>query len=126
MHLKDTIIIGITMLVIDYLYLSNIGGPPFLRMVENIQNEKSMVKYKSAALVYILMVIAMQKYVITSQSHLNAFLLGIIIYGVFDFTNMAIFNKYELKIAILDTLWGGILFTITNLLYHKINSMLKN
>jgi len=39
-------------------------------------------------------------------------LLGLLTYGVYNFTCMAILKKYPLKVALLDTLWGGTLFTI--------------
>ena len=39
--------------------------------------------------------------------------LGLIIYGIFDFTNLSLFKNYNLKIAIIDTIWGSILFTLT-------------
>lgn len=40
----------------------------------------------------------------------EAFLLGALVYGVFEFTNKAIFKKWEYMTVALDTLWGGILF----------------
>jgi uncharacterized membrane protein len=32
------------------------------------------------------------------------------VYAVYDFTNVAIFEDYDWKFAIADSLWGGILF----------------
>ena len=34
------------------------------------------------------------------EKYLNVFLYGFCVYSVFDLTNMALFYKYELKIAI--------------------------
>ena len=39
-------------------------------------------------------------------------LLGLLTYGIYNFTCMAILKKYPLKVAVLDTIWGGMLFTI--------------
>lgn len=39
-------------------------------------------------------------------------LLGLLTYGIYNFTCIAILKKYPIKVAILDTLWGGMLFTI--------------
>jgi hypothetical protein len=39
-------------------------------------------------------------------------LLGLLTYGIYNFTCLAILKKYPMKVAILDTLWGGMLFTI--------------
>jgi uncharacterized membrane protein len=35
---------------------------------------------------------------------------GFSTYAVYDLTNHAIFEKYDWRFAIADTLWGGILF----------------
>ena len=39
-------------------------------------------------------------YIPENEKYLNVFLIGFSIYGVFDMTNMALFHKYELGIAI--------------------------
>lgn len=122
-NIKDISIITIIMLIIDYFYLTFIGGSPFVKMVEKIQKKEVKINYTSALFVYLLLVIAMYKYVINDTSYYNAFILGSIIYGVFDFTNMALFRKYDSLIAIQDTIWGGTLFTMTKYLYNESNKL---
>ena len=117
--MKDIAIISIIVLIIDYVYLSNIAAKPFMNMVEKIQNEKSIVKYSSAAFTYALLILAIYKFT-PNLNYLDTFILGFIIYGVFDFTNMALFNKYDLKIAIQDTVWGGVLFVLAKFTYNSI------
>ena len=119
--MKDFIILSIIILVLDTVYLSNFGAKPFLKMVEKIQNEKTVLKFSAAGMAYILLILAMHQFIIKDPTNYQkAFILGIIIYGVFDATNMAIFNKYDYKIAIQDTLWGGILFVISLYLYNQV------
>jgi hypothetical protein len=43
----------------------------------------------------------------------HAALIGAATYAVYDFTSLSILKKYEAKIAVADTLWGGVLFAIT-------------
>ena len=43
-------------------------------------------------------------------------LLGLLVYGVYDTTNYAIFNKWDFKTVVMDTLWGGVLFSLTTFL----------
>ena len=53
------------------------------------------------------------------RSVLDAFLLGALVNGTYEFTNMATFKKWYLSIAIKDTLWGGILWaTVTYVTYN--------
>jgi uncharacterized membrane protein len=37
-------------------------------------------------------------------------LFGLVIYGIFDFTNLALFKNYELSTAIFDVIWGSLLY----------------
>lgn len=53
------------------------------------------------------------------RSVLDAFLLGLVIYGVYESTNYAMFKHWHLKTVIMDTLWGGILFGTTTYLSYK-------
>lgn len=120
--LLDLIKVAVITLTIDYLYLNNIGAKPFMNMVNTIQNEKSNVKYYSAVIAYILIILMIYKYVINLDNYYDAFLLGCFTYGIFDFTNLALFNKYDLKIAIQDTIWGGVLYTIILYIFNWINT----
>ena len=55
--MKSLLIIATIMLVLDTLYLSTIGGKPFLNMVERIQKKSAVMNYLSIAVVYLLMII---------------------------------------------------------------------
>ena len=39
-------------------------------------------------------------------------LLGLLTFGVFDFTSLALFKSYPIKFALVDTLWGGFVFGV--------------
>lgn len=43
--------------------------------------------------------------------------LGLIVYGVFNFTNLAMFQDYNVMIGLIDTLWGVILCTVATFIY---------
>ena len=51
---------------------------------------------------------------------MDAYLLGLVIYGVYESTNYVAFKKWHLNTVILDTLWGGILFGTTTYLYNSL------
>ena len=107
-------VMAIIMLTIDAIYLSLVGGPPFLRMVARIQGSKPRVRYVPAAATYALMAVGLYHFIIgPGRSVADAFVLGVVIYGVFDGTNMALFSRYSPLIAVQDALWGGILFAVT-------------
>lgn len=43
-------------------------------------------------------------------------LLGLLTYGIYDFTTKAVLTKYPWRVAVVDTAWGGVLFTLVALL----------
>ena len=49
-------------------------------------------------------------YLLTLPKNLTqAFFLGLSTYAVYDFTVLALFKDYSLPMALMDTLWGGVL-----------------
>jgi uncharacterized membrane protein len=53
----------------------------------------------------------------------DAFFLGLLIYGVYETTSMALLQKWKWQTVIMDTLWGGILFAITTLIFKEIKKI---
>jgi uncharacterized membrane protein len=117
----DYIVPAFSMLFIDSVYLSNIGGPMFGKMVKNIQKDDMQLNVYGAIGAYILMILAVYKFIIMERKPpSDAFILGLCIYGVFDFTNYAIFKKYNMLIGLLDMFWGGILYYVVTWITYKV------
>ena len=118
------IISSILMVFIDLVYLSMIGKSSFEKTVSAIQGSKLVVNMPPAIFTYILMAIILNYFIISANKPaFDAFILGFCAYGIFDFTNLAIFKNYTLKTAIMDTLWGAILFYVTTLITYKVKKM---
>jgi len=114
---------AVILLSLDFIYL-NLTKSVFQTQVFKIQHGVMNVKLIPAILCYFFLVIGLNYFIL--QSHrtiLEAFLLGFIIYGVFDSTNLAIFKNYEWNVAIMDTVWGGILFALTTWIIYTFNNM---
>jgi uncharacterized membrane protein len=113
MKLKHLLISAIAMLVLDFIYLGTFAGF-FNNLVKSIQGTKIKFNVFGALLCYILLIGGLNYFIIDQKkSVLDAFILGIVIYGVYETTNLAIFDKWDIKAVALDTLWGGILFALT-------------
>lgn len=83
----------------------------FKNQVINVQRVILQPNYKAIIITYLILFSTLCYFIIrTRRPVLEAFLLGGAIYGVFGFTNMSIFKKWELKTALMDTLWGATLF----------------
>jgi uncharacterized membrane protein len=50
----------------------------------------------------------------------NAFFVGMATYAVYDFTVLAVRGEFRTSSAILDTIWGGILFYLTYSIIDKL------
>lgn len=82
---------------------------PFVsKMIRKIQGGEDAVLRIGAALVVYL---ALAYLALLPETAKDAFLLGASVYAVYDFTNYATLKDYDLRFAIADTLWGGVLFT---------------
>ena len=67
------------------------------------------------------MVIVLYIFIIKPKEKVSyAFILGFCIYGIFDYTNLAIFKNYKLKTALQDQIWGSILFTLVTIIVYLI------
>jgi uncharacterized membrane protein len=104
---------AIIFVCLDALYL-NLFKNYFSKQVQNIQGSELKVNYLAAVICYIFLIIGLNYFIIRPHRSVNdAFLFGIVIYGVYETTNWAIFKNWSVLSVILDTLWGGILFALT-------------
>jgi len=104
---------AIIFVCVDAVYLNLLKGY-FNKQVEDIQGSKIEFNLLAAIICYILLIIGLNYFIIRPRRSVNdAFLLGIVIYGVYETTNWAIFKKWSPLSVIIDTLWGGILFGLT-------------
>jgi uncharacterized membrane protein len=122
-NIKDIMVYALLLVVVDYSYLSIITKP-FGKMIQTIQGKEMTLKLIPAIVVYISLVGAWYTFIYndiashtTYENVIRAGLLGFFIYSVYDFTNMALIDNYSLKLALIDSLWGGVLFSLTTYLF---------
>ena len=115
-YIKSTIIL----LALDSIYLNMISGH-FNKLIKSIQGSDIKFNMTAAVACYIVLAFAINYFIIKDKRSIaDAFLLGFAIYAVFDLTNMVIFKKWDLMIALMDMIWGGILFASTTYLTYKL------
>jgi len=101
------LLIILLFMAVDSIWL--IGGSSLSsKMIQDIQGSPITIRFVPAVIVYV----ALAYLVSIPKTSKEAFLLGLSTYAVYDFTNYAIFKKYSLQFALMDTVWGGILMTI--------------
>jgi len=97
----------------------------FSQLVRSIQGEALVLDQRAligAVICYILLATGLYYFAISKQnsSVFDAFLLGIVIYGVFDSTNFVMFKKWDWRVMVIDGIWGGILFSIVYSVFLKL------
>jgi uncharacterized membrane protein len=108
-------------LAVDSVYLF-LTKSIFGEVVAKIQRTAMQLRLEGAVIVYILLALGFYYFIVKpGRSAWEAGLLGLIIYGTFDFTNYAMFKNYDLMTAIMDTVWGSILFALTKVVYDLLH-----
>jgi len=117
---REIIISAVVMLILDGIYLY-ITQKAFSDQIINIQRVVMQIKMLGVVACYALLIGGLNFFIIQrNRSITEAFLFGLVIYGVYDSTNYATLKKWQADIAIMDTLWGGSLFALTTAITYAL------
>jgi len=119
--MKYLIKITIIILILDHIWISNYMGKIFSKLVKKITNKKMKVNLNAAILSYTCMILGLRylgfplvkKETLLYDSFIYGTLLGLLSFGVFDFTNKAVFQNYTWKVVFIDIAWGVFLNIVT-------------
>ena len=107
MNILNYILVALLFVAVDSIWLF-LGSGLSQSMISAIQGAPLTLRYLPAVVVYI----ALAYLVTIPNNNTEAFLLGLSTYAIYDFTNYSTLNKYSLKFALMDSLWGGVLMTV--------------
>jgi uncharacterized membrane protein len=111
---------AIVMISLDFVYLNVMKGY-FMNQVKMVQGTPLKVNYLGAAICYIFLITGINYFIIKPRKSVtDAFLFGLVIYGVYETTNYALFSNWSIISVIIDTLWGGLLFASTTYVVEKL------
>jgi len=114
---------AIILISIDFMYLQSIKGY-FQKQVQSVQGSAMEINYLGAALCYVFLIAGINYFIIKpNRSVKDAFLLGLVIYGVYETTSYALFKNWKIITVIIDTLWGGALFALTTWIVKLLRSI---
>ena len=114
------LISAILLISFDFVYLNSVKG--YLnKQIRNVQDSPLVINYLGASLCYLFLVVGLNYFIIKPKKSVSdAFLLGIVIYGVYETSNYALLKNWSIFTVIMDTLWGGLLFASTTYLVNII------
>jgi uncharacterized membrane protein len=120
LNLSEILITFVVFIALDSIYLTSMKQF-FDNQVKSIQGSAIQMNLLAAVLCYISLVFGVYYFIIREKKSLfEAFLLGLVIYTVYEFTNWALFKNWKLTTVIMDSLWGAILFTLTTAIVYFI------
>ena len=141
MCIKDLIVLAVIILALDAVFLY-LAKDIFSRQVMVVQGTAMKVNIPSAAICYFLIVVGLYYFVLRHMIVPNAtsaaaavqtmrfsdgikaaFFLGILVYGVYETTTLAILRNWSPVTAIIDTTWGGTLFALSAYLFYKYKTL---
>ena len=118
------LISAILFIFTDSVYLQLVR-PYFEKQIQDVQGSAVTVNFLGVVLCYIFLIIGINYFIIKPRKSVtDAFLLGIVIYGVYETTNYALFKKWSLLTVFMDTLWGGFLFAITTYVINMLRGII--
>ena len=117
------LLVAVTLTLFDSIYLYFMKDY-FDKQISLVQGSGIKMNVYAAILCYVALVVGLYYFIIKDgRSIYEAFLLGIIIYSVYDLTSLALLKNWSVTTAVIDTLWGGILFTLTTFAVYKLLAM---
>jgi len=126
--MNKLIISSFLLLALDLIWLKGYMGNEYKKMIRKIQGSDMQVNTVYAIMSYALMIIGLNVFVIPNINKDNlmmdslkyGFLFGVVLYGVYDFTIGAVLKGWNFKLALIDVLWGGIVYFLASYLTFKI------
>ena len=141
MNISDIIVLAVIVLALDAVFLT-LSKEFFARQVMLVQGTAMKVNIPSAAVCYVIMVLGLYYFVLRhiivpnatsaaasvqtmrlDEGIKAAFFLGILVYGVYETTTLAILSNWSPVTALVDTTWGGTLFALSAYIFYKYKSM---
>jgi uncharacterized membrane protein len=118
--ITELLVASVILVVIDIVFLS-VNRKIFEDQIIEIQRVAMNIKLESAIMCYLLLIAGYYWFILrTHRSPMEAFFLGILVYGVYETTSYALLKKWKLTTVIVDTLWGGILLFLTTFFTYAI------
>jgi uncharacterized membrane protein len=111
---------AVIFVILDGIYLNLIKGY-FNKQVKAIQGSDIQINFIATAITYIFLIFGINYFIIQKHKSIqDAAILGLIIYGVYELTNLALFKNWSILTVIIDTTWGATLFALTTSIVYKI------
>jgi len=123
--LQEIIILAIVFTLIDAVYLTS-AASHFDTVIRRVQGSPLQLDMVATVLCYIFLVGGLYWFIIRERrSWVDAAILGLVIYGVYETTTKATLRAWDWMTVLIDTVWGTVLFALSTIITYKIIQMMK-
>ena len=113
------------MISLDAIYLT-LTKSFYNKQIRIIQGSDMKIKITPVLIIYVILIFGLNRFILhDNKPVLDAVILGFIIYAVFELTNIAIFDNWNIESVLLDTTWGAILFGLKTYITYFITRRIK-
>lgn len=119
---KVITITSILVLLIDLIWIKLVMKHEYEHLIYDVQQSEMKVRPISAILSYITIILPILLFTLPNvrpESRITdcifyGGILGSLMYGMFSFTNHALISGWSWRVAMLDTAWGFVLYTLVS------------
>jgi len=116
---------AIIFVVLDGLYL-NLIKEYFNKQIKSIQGSDIKADIVAIGITYVFLIFGINYFIIQKNRPVkDAALLGLVIYAVYEFTNLSLFKNWTYLTAFIDTIWGAVLFGLTTGIVYKLRDVFR-
>lgn len=114
------------LIALDLIYLGVIQKQFIGSFFSRVNDNKSLnLKWIPGVLSWIILAWGLYYFVLSRPDWkwTDAALYGLVVYGVYDLTNLATLAKWTLEFAIADMIWGIVLMTLVSVIYKQLKKI---
>ena len=120
--LKELIKFAVILTIIDTIWIRLYMLPKYKNWFKTLNN-KMIYNYIAIFLAYSIMVLVYPLFIKDSNKNkelIKAALIGATVFGLYGFTLAGIFGTYGLDFALIETIWGATLYTISTFIFQRL------
>lgn len=111
--------IFLILLTLDAIFIYNMKNL-FNKQIFEVQGSYITPNFLGVILSYFFIMVQLYWFIIKDKrSVLDSFILGASLYGVYEYTNLALLKNWNIETTVIDTIWGGCLFAITTYIINN-------
>ena len=123
-NMKAVLFILGLILIIDLPMILFINKDMYMDQIKRINGCASCFSIRTlfaSIICYLLLTFGIYYFGIREKNFVNAILFGLVVYGVYNTTNLATIQKHGIKESLIDTMWGAIMCGLVAFIVIKSN-----